>query len=107
MSVKSRTAPAHRNRTFLITMNNPPITKEEFLDTCKTHKADAAKVALEKGDTGTVHLQAYIRFKEAKTILWMSKRFKGCHVEGVHSPTKAWDYPGDTEKSGSVIEAAI
>lgn len=37
----------------------------------------------------------------------MSKRFKGCHIEGVHSPTKAWDYPGDTEKSGSVVEAAI
>lgn len=56
MSTKSYTATSHRNRTFLITMNNPPITKEEFLEQCKTQKAIAAKVALEKGDTGTVHL---------------------------------------------------
>ena len=52
----SHLLPTHRNRTFMLTMNNPPICKEDFLIQARTHKAEACKVALEKGTSGTVHL---------------------------------------------------
>jgi len=77
-----------RVRNYCLTINNPKETDEEFNEYLQ--KLDHIKYfafAREKGDgtednkDGTIHLQVYIEFSNAKTFKTMKKLFPTAHIE--------------------------
>ncbi len=56
-------------RHWCLTLNNPVLTGEEYLDELKKHKhIRYAVLQLEEGDEGTRHYQAYLEFSQPKTL---------------------------------------
>ncbi len=56
-------------RHWCLTLNNPVLTGEEYLDALKKHPdIRYAVLQLEEGDEGTRHFQAYLEFNKQKTL---------------------------------------
>ena len=66
------------SRYWIITVNNPSYTLEEKYDATK-HKAIVGQ--LERGEQGTLHLQAYIEYVNAVRIGSVKRDFLHCHAE--------------------------
>lgn len=81
-----------RNRHWIVTLNNPEETLEEF-STRLGHHTSCSVAQLERGEEGTPHFQAYLRFKEAKTMLKVKKVVgQRAHVEKCVKPLESWEY---------------
>jgi hypothetical protein len=80
-----------RSRHFCLTIFD--YEGEDFITAAKAAKAVSAICQREKcPDTGRLHLQCYIGFRDAKTLLKVKKLFKTAHIEVAQSPGDAWAY---------------
>lgn len=104
------------SRGWIFTINNPTITRQDFIDILTTAYQKTliyAVVCKEKGESGTEHLQAYAEFKQPIQLLHLKNHFKdNPHLEPRRgTPKQATDYvkhQGDHEdKKGDVIEDFI
>lgn len=80
-----------RGLHFILTVNNPDVTVSEFLQRAKQQGCIAGVAQLEKGASGTPHIQATVSFATQRTVLSVSKKLPG-HVELCKNPRDAWDY---------------
>lgn len=91
---------ANQFRNYLLTVNNPAQTDEEFYDYLKTLRHIKYFVfQREQGNaTGTEHFQLYIEFEVGKTFTTMKEYFPTAHIESRKgSKTQARDYCSKTD----------
>jgi len=67
-----------RSKDFVFTTNNPT---EEHIDVLKALDYSYIVWGEEVGDSGTPHLQGYVRFKTQRTMASVIKKMKGSHIE--------------------------
>ena len=69
------------------------------MDIAKAGGASAANVQLERGESGTLHIQAFVAFPNPKMLAAVNRIFKECHIESAKNALNAWKYCGksDTE----------
>lgn len=95
-----------RSRHWSVTINNPTITLDEYRSLCEQALgASALRAQLERGESGTPHIQSHISFKDAKTFATLKKRLPpGAHIETSIAPVESWAYCGkeDTRVEGPV-----
>jgi hypothetical protein len=71
-----------RIRRWVLTLNNPTLSKEQYLDHIQKQEVIYAIVAQEYGDDKkTKHLQCYIEYKNPATFSQMKERFPLAHIE--------------------------
>jgi len=70
-----------------------------------TYGAVYARCQLEKGESGTHHIQACVGYKTCRKFSSVKKNFPGCHVEIARNAMAAWDYCGkeDTRVDGPLV----
>lgn len=91
------------SRNFIGTHNNPEMTLEEFMTILKAlPKVTAARCQLEKGESGTPHIQWMVSLTSKTRLTAMIKKMKGSHVEIAKNAMAAWNYCGkqDTRVEG-------
>lgn len=91
---------ANQFRNYLLTINNPVQSDEEFLDYLKAlAHIKYATFQREKGlETGTQHFQAYIEFEVGKNFSTIKEYFPTAHIERRKgSKRQARDYCQKTE----------
>lgn len=92
-----------KSRNFMLTMNNPKLTLQEFSDLlCKD--SVYSRCQLEKGENGTPHIQACVGYKNPVHFKSIAKKFTGCHVEVARNALASWNYCG---KEDTRLEAPI
>lgn len=74
------------------------------MDIAKAGGASAANVQLERGESGTLHIQAFVAFPNPKMLAAVNRIFKECHIESAKNALNAWKYCGksDTRVEGPV-----
>jgi len=98
----SSKASKSRARGWCFTLNNPEISKEEYLATLSEEKPQYAIVGEEVGESGTRHFQGFIYFKSARSFDSMKKLMAKAHIESmVSNQLKASEY---CKKDGLFIE---
>jgi len=92
-----------RNRNFCFTWNNYDEQSIEYLNNYAGFGAKYVAYAEEVAPTtGTKHLQGFLSFKDAKTIVQARAKLPGCHVETMlGSITQSEVY---CSKAGTLIE---
>lgn len=90
-----------KSNNFLITLNNPTLDIHQFIEKVKGAGFKYARVQLEKGESGTKHLQGCFGGKATRFNV-VHKLLPGAHVEAAKSPFNAWEYCGkeDTRVEG-------
>lgn len=90
-------------RNFIITYNNPQVDVHQALELVKAAGYTYARGQLERGESGTPHLQFTFGGKRSR-VAAIQKLFPGCHVEQAKDPFRAWEYCGkdDTRVEGPV-----
>ncbi len=88
-----------------MTLNNPVLTGEEYLDELKKHDdLRYCVLQLEAGDNGTPHFQAYMEFKKDKTLYAMKQLEPRAHWEprfkGTRDQARQYCMKADTRISG-------
>lgn len=78
-------------QTYLITHNNPEMTLEEYMMLWKPH-VNYINMQLERGETGTVHIQAYVHLKKRSRLAALKKIDKLAHYEPVKKDNGASAY---------------
>lgn len=93
-----------KSRNFMGTYNNPKHTLDEFLVVLKALPAKAGRAQLEKGETGTPHIQWCVSLENPRSLLSIAKALKGSHVEVSKNALASWRYCGkdDTRLEGPV-----
>lgn len=86
-----------RSRAFLCTMNNPDCSLNDLKGRAEKAEATSFRGQPERGESGTYHYQFYLGFKNARTVLSVTKLFPKCHIEAAKDPGAAWDYCGKEE----------
>ena len=81
---------SQKGRTFSITINNPKISSDEYLSIAKAAGFTYAKFQLERGESGTPHIQGTVGGKQCR-LPKLSKLFNG-HVEVARNALALWDY---------------
>lgn len=69
--------PPHKARSWVLTWNNPPDTADTQICTL----CDQYTFQHEMGENGTKHIQAVIRWKNARTFDQVKQMFPSCHIE--------------------------
>lgn len=90
-----------RNRHWSLTLYD--YDGEDFCSAARRSGAEYARCQQEKcPETGRLHIQGCIGYKDPITFLQCKKRFPGAHIEVSRSPRAAWDYCGkeDTRVDG-------
>lgn len=88
-----------RSRDFVFTTNN---WTQDHIDLLSTIDCVYVVYGKETGESGTPHLQGYIRFKNQKTMSTVIKMMPGSHIEiKKGTPQQAIDY---CKKDGDFIE---
>ena len=103
------------SRGYVLTLNNPTIKKEDLLENFKENYEKTLKycvLSLEKGESGTQHIQGYVEFKSPITFTSLKGFLPNAHLEPRRgSPLQASNYVkgvGDhKDKSGEILEEAI
>jgi hypothetical protein len=92
-----------KSKNFIITINNPTYDIHQLMDKLKAAGFTYARGQLERGESGTPHLQACFGGKSTRFSV-IHKMFPGCYVAGSKSPFDAWEYCGkeDTRVEGPV-----
>lgn len=76
-----------RGRNWFLTINNP-----SFSDDTKIRELEKYCFQYEKGESGTIHIQAVIGFKNPISFNSVKKMFNTAHIEPVKSINEALDY---------------
>lgn len=69
-----------RARAWSYTYNNPTMNDDEMLELMKTEDCEYA-FQLEKGESGTIHYQGTLRYKNPREFESVRKIIKGAHFE--------------------------
>ena len=75
------------------------------MDIAKAGGASAANVQLERGESGTLHIQAFVAFPNPKMLAAVKRIFpNNPHIESAKNALNAWKYCGksDTRVEGPV-----
>lgn len=98
-----KTYTQHRN--YIITLNNPDVTLQEWFDTAQRLLSPLWIAAqLEQGENGTPHIQASFGFKEARKFNAIKKLLPRAHIE----PAKlAWESYKYCQKDESRVEGPL
>jgi hypothetical protein len=98
-----KTQGEEKGRKWIFTSQRESIEIEDFVLT-EIGKIDGkgyCKVAMERGETGNLHLQGYIEFETPTTFGGVKKRFsdwwKNPHIEFAYSPSQAAAYVGNKD----------
>lgn len=83
-------------RNFIVTINNPEIDVHQLSEIVKAAGFTHFRGQLEKGESGTLHLQATFGGKQCRFPA-IKKLFPTAHIEAAHSPLDAWKYCGKEE----------
>ena len=78
---------------FIITINNPTQDVHQVSELVKAAGFKHFRGQLEKGDSGTLHIQATFGGKKHR-ILSLKKLFPLARIEIARSPIDAWNYCG-------------
>lgn len=93
---------ASKSRAWCLTVNN--YTEEERQAILHNSRSDYVIVGKETGDSGTPHLQGYIRFPNAVRLSTLKKMFPRAHLEIARgTPEENYKYcskDGDFEEAG-------
>lgn len=96
---------ASRSRNFIITLNNPTRTLEEY-GQLATNSNLRYTMQMERGQSGTIHLQAFLTRSQPTTITAILNHFapEHPHIEFARDPKNAEAYcrKGDTRVSGPI-----
>ena len=103
------------SRGYIITLNNPKVTKEMLLEQFIQNYEKTLKycvLSLEKGDSGTKHIQGYAEFKSPVPFASIKSFIPEAHLEPRKgSPLEASEYVKGIgkhkDKSGETLEGAI
>lgn len=95
---------SNATRNLCVTINNPTIDIHQWLEIVKAAGALTARCQLERGESGTPHIQGFISFKSVARFSKVTKLFPGCHVEAARNAFKSYEYCGkeDTRVEGPV-----
>ncbi len=85
-----------KSKNFLITFNNPDVDIHQFIDLIKGAGFTYCRAQLERGDSGTPHIQAVFGGKSTRFSV-ISKLLPKAHVEKCRSPHDGWTYCGKEE----------
>jgi len=90
-------------RNFLLTINNPKYDIHEFIERAKAQQFKYARAQLERGESGTPHIQGFIGGRQVRKTK-VIKDWPGAHVEVARNALASWDYCGkqDTRQEGPV-----
>lgn len=90
-----------KSNNFIVTLNNPQINVEDFVAVVKAKGFTYCRAQLERGESGTPHIQACFGGKATRFNV-VAKMFPGIHVEAAKSPFDSWEYCGkeDTRVEG-------
>jgi len=93
-----------KGKNWFMTMNNPTVTLEEFLDKLRGNNATYARAQHERGAEGTSHYQAVVGYSIERRHGAMTKTFPGVHIEKSKNALASWRYCGkdDTRVEGPV-----
>ena len=85
--------PSDKHRYWIYTLNNPNKTLEHYATTLETKNIKYA-MQIERGNAGTRHLQAVLRFANAVRFNTAKSVFEGesLHVEIARDPRKSVSY---------------
>ena len=78
-------------KNWLITHNNPKVDPREYLEKWSEH-AVYVNGQLEKGESGTVHIQAFVSLKKYARLSAMKKKDSSAHFEPVKQDNGASKY---------------
>lgn len=99
----SKRQKVERYKSIIITLNNPELKLQEFVDKVKG-RCTYDRVQLEEGENKTPHFQGVFHLKNQMTLTAIKAAFGECHVEKVADWPKAIEYCGkeDTRKEGPI-----
>lgn len=86
-TTKKTTKRAPRARGFMLTINNP--TKDDFRK-IEEENTVCTRAQLERGENGTLHIQAYLYYKNA--VVWPKDKFPTAHIEQARNQGDAAEY---------------
>ena len=96
---KPRKGSAPKCRNWMLTLNNPADHLQEVdvdawvQKVLRANGAECGAAQLEKGEeNGTVHIQAYVRYRNARTFQSIRKHFQHCHILAANAARASWDY---------------
>lgn len=91
-----------RSLNWMLTVNNPDCSLDDFFDHLKANDAKYARAQLEVGDSGTHHFQACVGYKALVRFKRMTLLFPETHIEPAKNALKSWNYCGkeDTRVEG-------
>lgn len=95
-----------KSRNFIITINNPDVSLQEWYDTTVQLLKPTWLVAqLEKGSNGTPHIQAGFGLPSPRHFTAIKKIFPRAHIEPAKSAWDTWKYcqKEDTRLEGPLI----
>lgn len=84
------------SRNFVITYNNPKEDIHQLLERIKAYGFTYGRAQLERGESGTLHIQATFGGKQCKPTM-LHKLLPGVHVEVARNALASWDYCGKEE----------
>ena len=84
-------------RHWIMTWNNPDITLDEFKTLSERAGASTMQAQLEKGENGTVHIQAYLGYPNNVHFNSVKKKFSKCHIEKAIGALASYEYCGKEE----------
>lgn len=90
-------------RNFILTINNPKYDIHQFIDKARSLGYTYARAQLERGESGTVHIQGTFGGKKTRKAR-VIKDWPGAHVEIAKNALRSWEYCG---KQDSRIEGPV
>lgn len=85
-----------KSNNFIVTINNPDEDIHQWLDRVKALGFSYGRAQLERGESGTLHIQGCFGGKSTRLVA-LKKHFPTAHLEASKSPYKAWEYCGKDE----------
>lgn len=81
-----------RSRSWFMTINNPSTADTEKFKNFQIVGLKKMSAQIEKGKEGTLHIQAYVEFKNARYFSALKKEFPRAHLEKPENNLKCYNY---------------
>lgn len=107
--------PSQQSRNWMVTWNNPPFQgtdleierklEDFFVGQLTSEDWSYCSWQLERGQSGTLHVQAYVQFAGNKRLASLRALWPGCHAEvrrGSHEQAVEYTSKEDTRIQGGV-----
>lgn len=93
-----------KSYAFIVTINNPTQTLREFVDQLVELGAQSVNAQVEKGQSGTTHIQACFKFGSQRSFAAIKKQLPTAHIESCKSYFDSYKYcsKSDTRVSGPI-----